>query len=287
VLKLLAKAASDRFQSAAEVLEALENTAAATALVLSMSSVRRFMLEMFGLRPEPWLTIRANAEPIESVTVTGAPLLSHAQTVDAGEVRLDQLLDLRTPRASASFQGRVAVQVEPVAESEPVRRRSRWPAVAIGVIVVSLAVIAFSVVSGRESAPADAAVVASADAGIVPADATAPVDAPVVVAAITPADALKTASREGRYADALASCAGNKKLATDHASLCTLAACHERAAETARAWVRSVPSSERGPVIEACRSFGLVLGKAGARPGKTRPGTRPAEKCADPMECRK
>ncbi len=293
VLKLLAKAPADRFQSAAEVLEALENTAAATAMVMSMSSVRRFMLEMFGLRPEPWLSIRAKAEPLESVTVTGAPLLSRSPTVDAGEVRLDQLLDLRTPpRASASFQGQVAPGLEPESAIDTPRVRPRWPFVAVGVIVVSLAVIAFSVFERDEPAVSadvrpiattrDVAVVASAaDAGTVPADAPVTVDTAVAVAAITPADVLKTASREGRYADALAACVGTKSLPATHAAMCTLAACHERAEETAKRWAHAIARGERGPVVEACRSFGVTLPKGGSRPSSK------TEKCADPMECRK
>ncbi len=55
VLRLLAKDPADRYQTADEVIEAIEQVAAATGSMLSPSSLGRLLREMFGHRPEPWL----------------------------------------------------------------------------------------------------------------------------------------------------------------------------------------------------------------------------------------
>jgi serine/threonine protein kinase len=73
VLRLLAKDPADRYQTADEVIEAIEQLAAATGSMLSPSSLGRLLREMFGHRPEPWLEMDPQEVP-EGVTVTGQPI---------------------------------------------------------------------------------------------------------------------------------------------------------------------------------------------------------------------
>ncbi len=62
VMKALAIDASQRYQSATFLLEALESFAVASRMSLSTMSLGRFMRDMFGEHPEPWLvTGRMNA----------------------------------------------------------------------------------------------------------------------------------------------------------------------------------------------------------------------------------
>ena len=68
---------------------------------------------------------------------------------------------------------------------------------------------------------------------------------------------------------------------------------HEHAIETAKAWARGVPRTERATTLETCRAMGVTLKAAKGpreRPGSgsgSGSGKKPPEKCADPMECRK
>ena len=78
VMKALAVDASQRYQSAGLLLEAIESFAVASRMSLSTMSLGRFMREMFGEVPEPWL---ASARITQSV-VTKEHTISN--TNDAG-----------------------------------------------------------------------------------------------------------------------------------------------------------------------------------------------------------
>jgi len=74
VMKLLAKRVADRFQTADEVHEAIENAAVRTGSALSAASLGRFMRELFGQRPEPWIELQTNDAHPEAFTVTSEPI---------------------------------------------------------------------------------------------------------------------------------------------------------------------------------------------------------------------
>jgi len=57
VMRLLAKAPGDRFQTAAEVVEALENASMQAGTMLSTAAVRRLVHDFFGAPAEPWLVL--------------------------------------------------------------------------------------------------------------------------------------------------------------------------------------------------------------------------------------
>jgi serine/threonine protein kinase len=74
-LRLLAKDPAARFQTAEELVEALEEASARTGNMISSSALGRFLREMFGQRPEPWLDLDATHEvPADGVTVTSEPI---------------------------------------------------------------------------------------------------------------------------------------------------------------------------------------------------------------------
>jgi len=302
VLKLLQKAPGDRYQSAHELLDALEAAATATGHPFSVSALRRLVVDLFGQRPEPWLVdMIAEQRDDELLTVSGGIPIPRAGI--NGEMRLDRLLSQMGPVP------RIASGTERIRDVDPPRRR-RWPVVLV--VVAALATTATVLAVGRRSkasgtTPGDAAIAtteADADVAVVAASDAAIV-AEVVDAAVEPSEdridagipsgpeSLDTAMHAGRYADAMAACASDKKLVRTRAAACTLAACHEHAIETAKAWARGVPRTERATTLETCRAMGVTLKAAKGpreRPGSgsgSGSGKKPPEKCADPMECRK
>jgi len=77
VLRLLAKDPDQRFQTAGEALEAIEQVAAQSGSVLSTAGLGRQMRELFGQRPEPWIELES-LEVHEGVTVTGEPVVGES-----------------------------------------------------------------------------------------------------------------------------------------------------------------------------------------------------------------
>ncbi len=99
VLRLLAKTPEERFQTADEVVDAIEGVAARTSTVLSASALGRFVRELFGQRPEPWLELEGHQEQGEAVTVTSEPIPRELAIPAADEVnhQLASVLDLSAP----------------------------------------------------------------------------------------------------------------------------------------------------------------------------------------------
>jgi eukaryotic-like serine/threonine-protein kinase len=99
VLRLLAKTPEQRFQTADEVVDAIEGVASRTASVLSASVLGRFVRELFGQRPEPWLELEGQQEHGEPVTVTSEPIPRELAIPVADEVnhQLASVLDLSSP----------------------------------------------------------------------------------------------------------------------------------------------------------------------------------------------
>ncbi len=74
VLRLLAKTPEERFQTADELLEAIEQVAVQAHSALSTAQLGRFVRELFGQRPEPWVELRAAEQHSDIVTVTSEPV---------------------------------------------------------------------------------------------------------------------------------------------------------------------------------------------------------------------
>ena len=71
VLTALEKDPNKRFATAADMIEAIESIAAREHHVMSGTALGKFMRDLFGDRPEPWLEIQAREEDTKAITVTG------------------------------------------------------------------------------------------------------------------------------------------------------------------------------------------------------------------------
>ncbi len=175
VLKALAVDANQRYQSAGALLEAIESFAVAARMSLSTTSLGRFMRDMFGEAPEPWLmnhTQRVEqllAQPPKESTVSNtngagpahdppsepAPNMQAARTLldlprDHGEEREEEPDDESSaaewnaksfPAAQPSFASLQTLPPETLASesSSPIQQ----PAVpVVGLFLTLLAVVA-------------------------------------------------------------------------------------------------------------------------------------------------
>ncbi|HEY4244570.1 MAG TPA: serine/threonine-protein kinase [Kofleriaceae bacterium] len=96
VMRLLAKDPRERFQTAEEVVESIENASARAGVMLSAGAVARFVRDLFGTRPEPWMDSELRSAQQEPVTVTSQPVpreLGLAQT-DIVEGALASVVEL-------------------------------------------------------------------------------------------------------------------------------------------------------------------------------------------------
>ena len=105
-LRLLAKNPEERFGTAQELVETIEELAAKNGLVLSVTALGRFMKELFGQRPEPWVEIETR-DSAEGVTVTSEPLPPElaAAVFDPVEGELQRVRDLSHQVGSCSESG--------------------------------------------------------------------------------------------------------------------------------------------------------------------------------------
>ncbi len=106
VMRLLAKDPAERYQTADELVESLEQVAVATGAMISSSSLGRLLREMFGQRPEPWLEMDPQEVP-EGVTVTSEPVPSElaipvAESID---LQLAGIPDLAAGRGPVPGDG--------------------------------------------------------------------------------------------------------------------------------------------------------------------------------------
>ncbi|MBA3498986.1 MAG: serine/threonine protein kinase, partial [Deltaproteobacteria bacterium] len=74
VMRALAKDPDERFQTAEEVGDAIEAVATQIGATLAPSSLSRFLRDLFGARPEPWIELRAATSDPGGVTVTSEPI---------------------------------------------------------------------------------------------------------------------------------------------------------------------------------------------------------------------
>jgi serine/threonine protein kinase len=128
VLRMLAKAPADRFQTAAEVIEAIENAALRGGILLSASPVNRWVRELFGTRMEPWLELDRDTVPSRRVTLQSTPIPAALipAPVDPVERDLAEVVDLHTSSVSVDLED--ADVPEPAARARSRATRLRQPA---------------------------------------------------------------------------------------------------------------------------------------------------------------
>jgi serine/threonine protein kinase len=121
VLRLLDKDPEARFQSADQVHEAIETIAVRLGTALSSAALARYLRELFGQRPEPWIEMQSRETHPEVFTVTSEPIPVDlaGPRADALETQLGAVPDLSAEEASESARVHDGVPTLPfIAESE-------------------------------------------------------------------------------------------------------------------------------------------------------------------------
>lgn len=291
VLKLLAKSPADRYQTADELLEALEAVAASTGTSISVAAVRRYIRELFGQPAEPWVELRRANDRTEAVTVTGAPINGLPGILELDGDELDRLRDLsstprdsmpmRVPASAKAAAARMAVAdaaadaaEEAAAEAARARARRVRLFALVGASLVVAGVVYFVATQRSAGAPpADAAAVAVAADAALPAvspdaaqvaavDAGAPIDAPGKAPSDTPeapTPTLATLLAEKRFAEAVTACQDTSPLAPATALDCTLAACRVKDRDAAATFVTKVAAAKKRSTLAACAKLGTKV----------------------------
>jgi len=130
VMRLLAKDPAARYQTADDLIAAIEQAAPVTGAMISSSSLGRLLREMFGQRPEPWLEMDPLDAP-EGVTVTSEPIPSELVPIpDSMDLHLAGIPDLSghsmasqdavplPVAATASARQRMTAQMRPTRSSD-------------------------------------------------------------------------------------------------------------------------------------------------------------------------
>ncbi len=320
-LKLLAKKPADRYQSGEELVEALEAVAARCGFVLSTAALGRYMREVFGPKPEPWM-VQAGPGAPEGVTVTSLPIPAELAVPPADSVdhALMHVADFSSPPSesfgagseaggatgsgppAATAPGRPPARVSaPPAEAAqasasapdrtPVAKRRRvplaaWilaPAVIIGVALGGL-------VSRRDGKAVGVDARASGPRLVAPPDAAAvavavPVDAGEAAPASVSADAeIAIASVDAAVRVAPAPAAAAKPVDPQRAGV---AACRGHREGDARKWLAATAPSRRGAILVACTAAGITLGTAvtAAPPTPVVRADAGVDCAADPLAC--
>jgi serine/threonine protein kinase len=308
-LRLLAKRAADRPQTADDVVDVVEALASKLGLQLSPNALGRFLREVFGTRKEPWIEL--DVTDADGVTVIGEPVLAAPPptlpTASSIDEQLDGLEDLSvhlpysessaprrptTPYRSPSGESApvisapVAPMAAPIARSGAPRRRAI--AIGGGVLVLGI-VVAVAATRGSPAPTVAQAAAIDAPAGpamdAAPPDAApdAPVLAPDAEPAETPAQRIERAFTASAFTDVIAACGDG--VTPEVAAPCTIAACRTEDVRRAKTWLARVPAARRAEAIVACRAAGVELAP------RPRPASRPKDKAKnaeclkDPMAC--
>ena len=292
VLKLVEKSPDARFQTAAELLEAIEGLAVRVGASLSTSGLAKFLRDVFGPRPEPWLETEADAEPL---TVNSEPIPIDLVAKVASSIDL-QLATVRTRFGGEARAGDLG------AKPEAPPRKSRWLVVLAFVFgAATAAAIAMFAIDrpdggGSRAAARDAAaaplVIANARDADVPADAdravvamtrdaevaTVPDAAPSVV--IPPRLDVAREFAGGHFWNVVHACAAATAIPPDQAPSCVLSACRVHERVRARQWLADVAASRRSDVAVRCRAVDAAAASAAGSAHDAG-----GADCSDPLAC--
>ena len=224
VRRLLAKPAADRFQSAAEVVDQIEAVALRAGMMLSTAALGRFVGELFGRRPEPWLELESGSGSAQTelasesapsyaeieLELAAVPEIGIASTHVALEPeRRSGPPAWSAPRrlapaaapviASAGFGTQSTVALKPVAittgeRPSPVERRRRAWLPAAMLVGVAVAGVVAAWLAMRPGPPAQPTRPAAVEPAVQTPPQVVPPDA-VVVAVALPVEAEPASDR--------------------------------------------------------------------------------------------
>ncbi len=322
VLTALAKDPRQRYATAADMLEAIETVAAAEKRVLSGTAMGRFMREVFGERPRPWLDLRLRddiaAQEVTITTHTGELTGAPPEEEIVVEAQLERapalwLADQSSPSGSVTpLPGTVQPLPAPISSAFPVQPppsapttlddpqpvpsvRRRTTVILVAASITLALGIAILVVTRGSSAPAqeDAAQLASVPGSPADAESVPLVDASV---AVTIRDAVSVDSRvdpvprphaaidAATSTEALRACAAKTKtLSADDRTRCGIAACNARQRSAALDYHGGASRAAQAAIERACRAHDISL----AQPPSTPQKPTPKDPCdVNPLKCR-
>jgi serine/threonine protein kinase len=313
VLKLLAKAPGDRYQTADELHDELERVADANAIRISNATLKRYIVELFGKRPEPWVELQMRDTPPEVVTVSAA-VSGLDTTVTVLDSQLSAVLDL-TRALHSSMESPATSMPAEVDPTEDDERKHRWGiAIACGAVLVVAGGFVWLRFRHDDAAPPPRLEPTVAVEAPPPPKPPVPVVAqptPVVVPATAeeppkskPAprprhvEDLAAELRAGKVSEVVASCTSTPKLLAQNAATCTLAACLAHDTTTATGWIARVSGAKRASIVTQCTNAGTTFEVAKEKPTCATDPTlchhdatvAPPKSCddqTDPMGCRK
>jgi serine/threonine-protein kinase len=199
VARLLQKDPRARFQTAGELVDALEQVAEHIGAALTPSRLARFMRESFGDRPEPWvelataggspsvITVNSDLVPSPAVddVLRAVPTLPPIETIDGDDLKQTLVLD------STGSQAAVEIPKHPTLpttfDRPPPRRSSSARGVVVAIALIAIVGAAFGVLAMTRGGAHERAAKAPPDAAarplavrpvVVAAPPPSPIDAP-------------------------------------------------------------------------------------------------------------
>jgi serine/threonine protein kinase len=309
VMRALQKDRERRYPTAADMLEAIERLGLREQHLLSSTAMSRFLTELLGERPLPWLELDSFDDPTMMVAAEiESGLDSDVATAVTRRVahgEIEALLNSAPPigRPWAPSHTPPSAEVKAAVAVSPVARAARPPAKAIQTFVVlgALAVVGIAVaiwqpwasdpgprvepeVVRMEVAAADAHVdepLAVQDASV--AAATPMIDAMVELPS-PPRPTIADAVAHLDWGTALERCVASAQLSPAEHADCGVAACETRQRAAALSYYRGTPTAARARVERSCLQRGIELVHRSRRPT----GNHPTDPCDEkPLECQK
>jgi serine/threonine protein kinase len=309
VMKALAREREDRYASAAAMLEDVETLATQERHMLTASALGKFMRDVFGTKPEPWVKLPARQATAQPLTVTRStteplgPRANPSPVVNWGDIQhqlevapiLEPSPLTPTPDATSDEGGHGFTAPMP-AVSAPIPaapRKTSGLVIALATLaaIAAAAVLVVVVMSGPSPSPAPA--VEPSAIAAAPAPAPTPTPAPATVDAATPASPPRSATigdavAAGDAAEAVRLCttAKPRDLGDDDRVRCGVAACNAKQRALALTFHRATTGSAQAAIARACRDHGIALVQpAAVKQPASDPCKDPAYLDANPLKC--
>ncbi len=288
--RAMQKDPQDRYATAAEMLEALEEIAAAEHLILSSTAMGRMMRDLFGERDEPWKDL--SDQEATRMTITGEAPRS-LRTANLSELALAEELErapaIRARRGSEGVSELPPLVAIPSLPAAPARNVPFLISIGLGSVAVMLLIVLFidrnrrgSVATERPAPPPAARVaIAAAPPPTAPIPTVSPLEDRTVQRTIS--DAFEASDWVGT----VQLCVAESAPSVEQRRQCALAACNAKQRGVALDYYSALPATHRIPIERVCRDVGIIVRTPmpAARPLAPAPRKDPCE--IDPLECQR